>query len=255
MTRLLTLVAIGMLASSPAVAQDFKWHAPLGKGKTLEIRGVSGTIRASRAGGNDAEVTAEKSARKSDPDDVEIRVVEHADGVTICAVYPSRRGRTNTCEAGSSNQNTENNDVEVEFTVKVPAGVAFVGATVNGNVIATDLPDDANVTTVNGDIEVTAGGSVEATTVNGSIEATMGRGTWTGELEFTTVNGGIRVTMPASVDVDVKASTINGSVDSDFAITMQGKMRRGSIQGRIGKGGSELELTTVNGSIELRKSR
>lgn len=252
--RILPLLAFAtVLLASPASAQDFKWHAAMGKGKTLEIRGVSGDIRASLASGSEAEVTAVKSGRKSDPDDVEIKVVEHSDGVTICAVYPGKRGRVNTCEPGGSNQNSENNDVEVKFTVKVPAGVEFVGVTVNGDIVAADLPDDAHVTTVNGDIDVTSKGSVEATTVNGSIEATMGRSGWTGELEFTTVNGGIRVTMPPSVDADVKASTVNGSVDSDFSITMQGRMRRGSIQGRIGKGGPQLELTTVNGSIELRK--
>jgi hypothetical protein len=255
MTKLWTVVAMTMLVASPAAAQDFKWHGALAKGKTLEVRGVSGTIRASRATGSEAEVTAEKSARKSDPDDVEIRVLEHEEGVTICAVYPSRRGRTNTCEPGRSNQNTDNNDVEVDFTVKVPAGVEFEGLTVNGDIVATDLPADADVSTVNGDIEVSAAGSVEATTVNGSIEAVMGSASWTGELEFTTVNGGIRVTMPNGVNTDIKATTVNGSVDSDFEITMQGRMRRGAIQGRIGKGGSELELTTVNGSIELRRGR
>jgi DUF4097 and DUF4098 domain-containing protein YvlB len=244
-----------LLLAPPAAAQDFKWHGALANGKTLEVRGVSGDIRASRATGGEAEVTAEKRGRKSDPDDVEIRVIEHEDGVTICAVYPSRRGRSNSCEAGRSNQDTDNNDVEVKFTVKVPAGVEFDGVTVNGDIIATDLPDDAEVSTVNGDIEVTAAGSVEATTVNGSIEATMGRATWNGELEFTTVNGGIRVTMPSGVNADVRANTVNGSVDSDFEITMQGRMRRGAVQGRIGKGGADLELSTVNGSIELRKAR
>lgn len=242
------------LAAAPAAAQDFKWDGAIAKGKTLEIRGVSGSIKATRTSGK-AEVTAEKSARKSNVDDVEIKVIEHEDGVTICALYPSRRGRTNSCEPGRSNQNTDNNDVEVEFTVKVPSGVDFEGATVNGDVIATDLPADAEVSTVNGDIEVSAAGGVEATTVNGSIDATLGSNGWAEDLEFTTVNGGIRVTLPNNTDANVKATTVNGSVESDFPVTVQGKMRRGSMQGRIGKGGPEIEMTTVNGSIELRKGR
>jgi hypothetical protein len=255
MKSLMSFALIALLVSAPAEAQDFKWNGALAKGKTLEVRGVSGTIKASRASGRQAEVLGEKSARKSDPDDVEIRVIEHEDGVTICAVYPSRRGRSsNTCEPGRSNQNTDNNDVEVEFTVKVPDGVDFEGVTVNGDVIATDLPEDAEVATVNGDIEVTAGGSVEASTVNGSINATIGRA-GVEDLDFTTVNGGIRITLPADMDADIKATTVNGSVESDFPVTVQGRMRRGSMQGKIGKGGQEIELTTVNGSIELRKGR
>lgn len=255
--RLAPIVLLATVAATSSLAaQDFKWHAALAKGKTLEIRGISGAVNATRATGSEAEVTARKSARKSDPDRVEIKVVEHADGVTICAVYPGRRGRSNSCERGGGNQNTEdNNDVRVDFEVKVPAGVEFVGATVNGDVTALNLPDDAEVSTVNGVLEVTAAGSVEASTVNGSITAKIGRGGWTGELEFSTVNGGIRVTLPTDLDADVKATTVNGSVDSDFPITVQGRMRPRSLQGRIGKGGPRIDLTTVNGSIELRKDR
>lgn len=252
MKSLISFAAFALVLTVPAEAQDFKWNGALARGKTLEVRGISGTIKASRASGRQAEVSAVKSARKSNPDEVEIRVVEHEDGVTICALYPARRGRTNTCEHGRMNQDSENNDVEVDFTVKVPDGVEFEGVTVNGDVTATDMPDDVEVATVNGDIEVTAAGSVEATTVNGSIKATLGRA-GKEELEFTTVNGGIRLTLPSDLDADIRASTVNGSVESDFPITVQGRMRRGSMQGRIGRGGQEIELTTVNGSIELRK--
>ncbi len=176
-SAVLTICGLVLLAP-PAAAQDFKWHGALARGKTLEISGVNGSIVASRASGNEAEVTAVKHGRKSDPADVEIRVVEHADGVTICAIYPARRGRRNSCERGGSDQRNENNDVEVRFTVKVPAGVEFEGETVNGDITATDLPADVEVSTVNGDIEVTAAGRVEATTVNGSIDATMGSASW-----------------------------------------------------------------------------
>lgn len=46
---------------------------------------------------------------------------------------------------------------------------------------------------------------------------------------------------------------MNGSVDSDFPITIQGRMQRRHLRGTIGSGGRSLELTTVNGGIELRK--
>src|SRR3989442_11593880 len=41
------------------------------------------------AAGSQAEVSAAKHARRSDPASVEIKVVESEDGVTICAVYRS----------------------------------------------------------------------------------------------------------------------------------------------------------------------
>ena len=62
----------------------------------------------------------------------------HAGGVTICAVYPSRDARKpNECPPGDGGRmNVQNNDVSVRFTVRVPAGVTFVGKTVNGEIEA-----------------------------------------------------------------------------------------------------------------------
>lgn len=252
----LALFAAAFLFAGTLEAQDFRWHAALASGKTLEIRGVSGRVRASRATGSEAEVTAVKKAgRRGDPDDVEIKVMEDGDGVTICAVYPTRRSGRGECRSGGSrDENYRDTDVEVDFEVKVPAGVDFVGVTVNGDVYARDLPADAEVSTVNGDVEVTAAGVARGTTVNGSVTATIGKAAWTGTLHFSTVNGGITLTLPADIDAEVDANTVNGSIDSDFPITVQGKMRRGTFHGTIGKGGRRLELETVNGSIELRKS-
>ena len=42
------------------------------------------------------------------------------------------------------------NDVNVEFRVKVPAGVRFVGRTVNGGIEASGITADAEAHTVNG---------------------------------------------------------------------------------------------------------
>lgn len=251
------ILVLAVLALIPAAlpAQDFRWHGALASGKTLEVRGINGPIRASRATGQEAEVVATKRARRSDPADVEIKVVEHAAGVTICAVYPSRRGRkTNECRPDGGGQNdTDDNDVEVAFEVRVPAGVEFVGSTVNGDVAGRDLPGDANLTTVKGDVDVESGGVSRGTTVNGSITARLGRADWHNSLSFTTVNGGITVRLPDNLSADVEATTVNGSVQSDFPITVRGRMQAGALKGRIGEGGRVLDLTTVNGSIRLEK--
>lgn len=250
----LLLPVVLAAATHSLAAQDFRWHGSLAAGKTLEVRGINGSIRATRASGAEAEVVATKRGRKSDPASVEIKVIESADGVTICALYPSRRGRPNECRPGGGGHNdSDDNDVEVPFEVRVPAGVAFIGSTVNGDVSGRDLPTDATLSTVNGDVDVETGGVAHATTVNGSIRARIGRADWRQTLAFTTVNGGITVSLPASTSADVVATTVNGSVESDFPITVRGRIGAGSLRGRIGDGGRDLNLTTVNGSIRLQK--
>src|ERR1041385_8672560 len=84
--------------------------------------------------------------------------------------------------------NTHDNDVKVNFTVRVPAGVRFAGHTVNGEVEAANLAGDVDAQTVNGSIRVSTSGSAEASTVNGSITASMARAQWTDALEFRTGN-------------------------------------------------------------------
>src|SRR6185503_3126326 len=104
MNALFPLVATLLLAGAPHTPQrgdDFEWKGTLRAGKTIEIVGVNGSIDASGSAGSEVQVTASKDGRRSDPREVEIVVVEHADGVTICAVYPSaRRGEENECKAG-----------------------------------------------------------------------------------------------------------------------------------------------------------
>jgi Putative adhesin len=248
------LVAAGLVPVLHA-QEPFKWQGKLAAGKTIEIKNINGEVHATGGSGSEVTVTARKSAHKSDPDEVEIRVVQHEEGVTICAVYPSRKNRpANDCRPGSHGHNdSDNNDVEVEFDVSVPKGVRFVGRSVNGEVTAESIAADAAGYTVNGDVRVTASGVVEATTVNGSIVASMGRSDWANALEFNTVNGSVTLTFPGDLNTELDVRTVNGSIDSDFPITISGKVTPQSLRGRVGQGGRDLSIETVNGSIRLRK--
>jgi len=250
------LAALGLaLAASAAAGEDFRWQGRVAPGQAVEVKGVNGGIDAEPAGGAEVEVTAVKRARKSDPDEVEIKVVEHAGGVTVCAVYPSRDAdRPNECAPGAGGRmNTRDNDVNVKFTVRVPAGVRFVGRTVNGGIEARDLPADAEAYTVNGGIRLESAGVARGETVNGGIHASLGRADWQGELSLKTVNGGIELVVPAGLDAELDARTVNGDISTDFPLTVRGRFSKRRVSGTIGAGGRKLELETVNGGIELRQ--
>lgn len=233
--------------STQMQGRTFSWKQKLAADQVIEVRGISGDIHATGYDGADVEVTAEKSGR--DADEVEIKVMPTAEGVRICAFYP---GMSDDCGSfrGHGDRNTR---ARVDFTVKVPRNIRFVGSTVNGQVEATGLARRAKVSSVNGSVRVSTAEWAEAATVNGSIFARFGRADWPGSLHLTTVNGRIEVEIAGDVNAEVSTSSVNGSVQTDFPITIAGRMRRGSMHGTIGKGGRELELTTVNGDMELRK--
>ena len=157
MRRLLAALLFVLAVALPAAAQsNFQWSGTVQRGKAIEIKGVNGNIRAEFTSGNQVEVTAAKDSRRSDLNSVSVQVVQEDGNVTVCAVYPtperwysrrsSRNGRNdepNECRPGSAgHMNVNDNDVRVDFTVKVPAGVRFFGKTVNGNIEATALRSD-----------------------------------------------------------------------------------------------------------------
>src|SRR5215207_2766809 len=196
-TRILAGTAAAVLWMPPAaLAQDVTWSGSVAQGRAIEIKGVNGDIRAEPSGSNQVEVVAVKQGRRDDPESVRVEVVPHGGGVTICAVYPARAGaRQNECAPGEGGRmNVQNNDVTVRFTVRVPAGVTFIGTTVNGSAVFSTT------------------GSGRATTVNGSIRGEMGRADWSDTLSMNTVNGSITLTLPASLSTEVKASTVNGDI-------------------------------------------
>jgi DUF4097 and DUF4098 domain-containing protein YvlB len=244
-------------------SEEFRWSGHVAPGKTIEIKGISGDIEAT-AGVGEVEVVATKHSRRSDVSSVNIKVVEHSGGVTICAVYPTDDpNQTTSCEPGgrsvsdqnsSAKFNMKSNDVNVDFKVKVPAGVDLLARTVNGQINVSSLSSNVVTHTVNGSIKISTSGYAQAKTVNGEIYARLGDANWTGSLQFKTVNGAINLDLPASTNASVEASTFNGDISSDFAVTVLGKYGRKKLAGTIGAGGRELFLKTLNGSINLRRA-
>lgn len=251
--------ALGTLLALPLAlaAADYEWRGGLTAGKRVEVKGVNGSITAELAPGGQVEVVAKKSARRSDPNAVEIRMVESAEGLTFCAVYPSSDsfGRPNTCEGGKGGRTSvRDNDVKVDFFLKIPAGVRFHAQNVNGDVTALGMRSDLELATVNGRVRGSTTGTAAASTVNGGIEVEMGGASWSGSRTFSSVNGSIELSLPPSASTEVRATTVNGSISSEFPLTVEGKFMGRQISGRIGNGGREMNLKTVNGSIRLKRS-
>ena len=240
----------------PETREEFRWKGPVAPGGALEVKGVNGAIRAEPAAGNEVEIVALKRGRRSSPRDVQIKVVPHGGGLTVCAVYPHGGfGPANECQPGPGGRmNVRNNDVSVEFTVRVPARLDLVARTVNGRVEATGLQGRVEAHTVNGSVKLATEGVAEAATVNGSIDAALGRTDWKDAASFQTVNGSITLALPREASTAVEARTVNGRIAVDFDLADARTTRR-ELSGTIAAGGRKLALATVNGGIRLRRAQ
>ena len=236
-------------------AEPFHWTGHLDEGGTLEVHGINGNVRATLASGNRVEVEAVRRGRKDDPEDVKIEVIERGEKIIVCARYPNPSGGLNDC--ASDHQNVQDCDVNVEFTIRVPANVTFIPKNVNGSIDATGLEGPVQATTVNGNVDVSTTDEAEAKTVNGSIDVHMGMpDDDDAVLEFETVNGRIALELPKDADADVDAKTANGSIHSELPVSVSSSRNdpynvRHRLTGRIGEGGARLKMETVNGSIQL----
>lgn len=238
----------------PEKRDEFHWTGRIAPGATLEVKGINGRISALPSSGREIELVALKRGRRHDPKLVEIELVEHEGGLTICAVYPSSDGRKNECKPGKGGRmSVRNNDVQVEYNLKLPADVSFVARTVNGSIDVVGLTGNVEAYTVNGSVRLDAQGHARAETVNGSIRATLGKAEWKDPLAFKTVNGSVRVSLPASANASVRVETVNGGIENEFSMSGVTKTRR-SLSGTIGSGGRELSIKTVNGSVSLRRA-
>jgi Toastrack DUF4097 len=254
---LLTLAAPAAPAQERSSRSDFSWEGQVPAGRWLYVRNLNGAIRVSKASGDRVEVTAEKHWRRGNPEDVRIEMRKvGTDDVIICAYW---NNNTDCDEDGyRSHRNNDgwrdhDNDVSVDFTVHLPAGVKLATSSVNGALRIDGATAEIDANTVNGGITASSsGGPVSAHTVNGNIDVRM-RETGTEDLEFETVNGSIDITVPENFDAEVDLRTVNGRVSSDFPLTLSGRINPRHIRATIGKGGRRIKFSTVNGSVDLRK--
>lgn len=257
-TSLLPAAAFLVFAAPTfAATADFRWSRPIGSARTVEIRNINGAIHAEASNDGTVEVIAVRSSKKHDPESVKINVFEVDGRLTFCSLYPSRPGSPpNTCdERGNTSHSSSNSDVEVSYRVKVPAGVTLEAHTVNGDVEATGMRGPVDARTVNGGIRIATTSWAEASTVNGGVAVAMSGHGWPEGLDFRTVNGSIVLDLADAPNADLRAESMNGEIDSEFPLQVVGKVRRNRVEGKLGSGGPELALATLNGSIELRRAR
>lgn len=264
MRRFISALALAACAASPVLAQresdtPFKWSGDIQAARWVYVRNVNGAVHVEKGTGSKIEVSARKQWRRGNPDDVKITVTQVGSGkgdVLVCATWHEG----DTCdESGYHSErhsnwgnSDRNNDVSVEFTITLPAGVKVDASTVNGEMDVDGATTEVNASTVNGSVRASSAGPVHAHTVNGQVDVRAGA--VDGDLDYSTVNGTVTVELPASLNADLDLRTTNGSVSSDFPVTVEGTFSSHRMHGTIGKGGSRIKISTVNGSIRLRRA-
>jgi DUF4097 and DUF4098 domain-containing protein YvlB len=107
---------------------------------------------------------------------------------------------------------------------------------------------------VNGGLKLAQlAGDVDVHTTNGGLSVELHGDKWQGRgLEASTTNGGVKLWVPEDYNADLETGTVNGSIDFDFPVTVQGRISK-RLKATLGDGGPKIRVVTTNGSVKLKQ--
>jgi hypothetical protein len=256
---------LALVFAGPAVAiaqqPDFRWEKALPAGSTVGAHNLNGDVTVTPSTSGKVEVVGRKRGNSRYFDEVSLEVVQTSRGVMICSMF---RGADMDCDEDGFHTNDRRghrdrdfDDVSIDIDVKLPKGMVVDAHSVSGNVSVVGAEGNVRAGSVSGDVrmEQLRATGVRASSVSGNVTVGIESLSGDGALRFTSVSGNVTAELPKGIDADVTMRTVSGSMDSDFPLTLNGRVRRNSLEARIGRGGRELQVTTVSGNVRLRSAK
>ena len=143
---------------------------------------------------------------------------------------------------------------DVSYEVFVPRRSDVSVETHNGGIAFADVNGRIDFSATNGGVVLRrVGGAVRGSTTNGGLVVQLTGDRWDGEtLDVSTTNGGIVMSVPENYSANIQTGTVNGSVNVDFPVTVQGNITK-QLSFNLGSGGATVKATTTNGGVRVQK--
>lgn len=229
-----------------SLAYGYKYEEKVEKSFVLtpdalfRLSNINGNIQADTYGGDAVQVKAIKMTnKKADLDKVDI-LIDYQKENLIIKVKKDKKWRRLS--------------FKVDFYLKIPARLKRVDLkSINGKVKANGDYRHLDLITVNGRIECKGefdGGRFKST--NGRIEIYQ-EGILKEDTSISAVNGGLRLFLNEDSDFQVEATTVNGSIRSDFDVNIRRRFVGSKMVGSVKGGKYRLHMRSINGSIRLLK--
>jgi DUF4097 and DUF4098 domain-containing protein YvlB len=143
---------------------------------------------------------------------------------------------------------------DVSYEVFVPRRADLSVETHNGGISIQGVNGKIDFRAINGGVVLKRiGGAVRGNTLNGGLVIELTGDHWDGEtLDVNTTNGGVVMSVPENYSANLQTGTVNGGVEIDFPVTVQGKISK-QIALNLGSGGATVKATTTNGGVRLKR--
>jgi len=142
----------------------------------------------------------------------------------------------------------------VSYELRVPRDTDLDLETLNGGIGITNVNGDTRFRAVNGGVHLERmAGRVEGRTTNGGLHVELDGDRWDGRgLDVRTTNGGVTLRIPEGYSADLETGTVNGGIDVDFPVTVQGRIGR-TLNATLGDGGPPVKVATTNGGVRITR--
>lgn len=142
---------------------------------------------------------------------------------------------------------------DVSYEIFVPRRSDVSIETHNGGIVVDDVNGRIEFNAVNGGVVLKkVGGTVRGGTTNGGLVVELSGDHWEGDsLDVRTTNGGVVMSVPENYSAHLETGTVNGGLNVDFPVTMEGRTRE--IAFNVGSGGQTLRAKTTNGGVRIKR--
>ena len=275
-----SIIAVGSLCLPPVFAADLeafdsyekevRFSSP-NSPKVFEIDNVFGSITVQGYAGNTVQLSVDQTLVAENRDDMreaeqytQLRLTENDNHILAYAEAPYRDQEYHHHHSHHFGYHAKYN-----LVVKVPFETDLILKTITeGDIQVDDVVGEFEIRNVNGSIRMDqVDGPCSAHTVNGPISVKF-RAVPDGNCDFKTINGDLTLSFPSEPHGDYRLKTFNGEMYSDFSFTTlpanapirskKGSLTKiksdGFVGVRIGAGGPEFKMDTLNGDITIRQN-
>jgi len=249
---------------------------------SLMVYNIFGDIKVEGYSGKEVVVEVEKIIKAESKSDVELALKEvklgfdqqQNDTLTFYTAEPyDSRPRTKwSYDWSDDDEKKKRRDyiVHLNYTIKVPRGMALRVSTVdNGEIAVNDFDGLIKANNVNGGITLkNIKAAHDVHTINGDVLINF-LASPPENSKFYTLNGKLDITLPKDFSADCEFKSFNGNFYTDFdgIEPLPAKVEKKVKQGekgttyklskihayRFGKGGKNIQIETFNGNAYLRK--
>jgi hypothetical protein len=259
MRLLIVLACVALVSPRALVAQDrsdFRWEKALESGQRVHVHNINGDVTVTASSSGRVEIVGIRRGSGRGANRLTAEVHETSDGVVVCVVHEDS---DDDCDdRGYHSHDRDDWDRgSMDLEIKLPRNLEIDASSVSGNVSVAGAQGNVRANSVSGDVrlERLRVSSLRVQSVSGEVTASIESLIGDGSLSFKTVSGDVTLELPRNLDADLSMTTVSGNIDSDFEMTLGGRRSRRGIEARIGRGGRDLDVSTVSGDLRLRMAR